>query len=177
MTKRDKNLELTISGAASGRYRKFLEWGLSRAHAQLKTRLTELSVALVDDQTMSQLHEQFLGISGPTDVLTFPLDEDSRGRPVGGEVVICISEARRMSRHWKTQVSQELLLYALHGMLHLSGFDDRTPSGYARMHHMEDRILMELGIGAIFAPADKKSGRSVNSGRKQHRISKVGRGS
>jgi probable rRNA maturation factor len=101
---------------------------------------------------MSALHEQFMNVSGPTDVLTFPLETDSRGRAVSGEVVLCVPEARRAARHHRTSTGRELLLYAIHGMLHLSGFDDRTESAYKKMHSKEDEILTRLGIGRVFEP-------------------------
>jgi probable rRNA maturation factor len=111
---------------------------------------------LVGDKTMSELHERFMNIPGPTDVLTFPLEHDARGRCVAGEVVVCVPEARRHAKERRTSVRDEVLLYAIHGMLHLSGFDDRTPSDYRTMHRTEDRILTQLGVGAVFH-ADQKS--------------------
>jgi rRNA maturation RNase YbeY len=102
---------------------------------------------------MADLHEQFLSISGPTDVLTFPLESDGRGRVIAGEVVVCVPEARRRAKAEGVGVDRELLLYALHGMLHLSGFDDRTDAGFAAMHRTEDKILTAIGVGPVFAPA------------------------
>ena len=119
----------------------------------LRPPLAELSLALVGDRRMSALHEQFLNLPGPTDVLTFPLETDRRGRPLSGEVVVCVPEARRRARELGTDERREALLYALHGMLHLGGFDDRTPRGYRTMHATEDAILSRLGVGPVFAPA------------------------
>jgi probable rRNA maturation factor len=102
---------------------------------------------------MSELHQQFMGIAGPTDVLTFPLDLDSRGRPTAGEVVVCLPEARRQSKLRNVPVERELLLYALHGLLHLCGYDDRTGADFRAMHRAEDHILTRLGVGPVFAPA------------------------
>jgi probable rRNA maturation factor len=116
----------------------------------MRSRVDELSLALVGDKTMSELHERFMNITGPTDVLTFPLEHDARGRCVAGEVVVCVSEAGRRAKEHGVLVKNEVLLYAIHGMLHLSGFDDRTPADYRKMHRTEDRILSELGVGAIF---------------------------
>ena len=99
---------------------------------------------------MSGLHERFMATAGPTDVLTFPLDEDERGRCVAGEVVVCVPEARRQAKARVIPVEHEVLLYAIHGMLHLSGFDDRTQTDYRKMHRTEDRILTKLGVGPIF---------------------------
>ena len=119
----------------------------------LRAGLTEMSVALVGDARMSELHEQFMGIAGPTDVLTFPLETDARGQVTEGEVVICVTEARRRAPEHGVPLEHELLLYALHGMLHLCGYDDRTQRAYLKMHRTEDQILQRLGIGPVFAPA------------------------
>jgi probable rRNA maturation factor len=100
---------------------------------------------------MAELHEQFLHITGPTDVLTFPLETDSLGRVTAGEVVVCVPEARRRARVEGVPVERELLLYALHGMLHLAGFDDRTAPDFATMHRTEDDILTQLGVGPVFS--------------------------
>jgi probable rRNA maturation factor len=121
------------------------------AHALLAPALRELSVALVGDKRMAELHLRFLNIPGPTDVLTFPLEFDRRGKIIGGEVVVCVPEARRQCRENRVKLREELLLYSLHGMLHLCGFDDRTKRGFERMHSTEDDILARLGVGPVFA--------------------------
>jgi probable rRNA maturation factor len=128
------------------------------AFAVLNPPLRQLSIALVNDTTMSQLHQKYLAIAQPTDVLTFELDHDARGRVMAGEVIICVPEARRKARQRDSTVEKELLLYALHGMLHLSGFDDRTASGYRTMHRKEDEILTHLGIGPVFAGEPRRRG-------------------
>ena len=113
--------------------------------------LREMSLALVNDARMSALHRQFMGIHGPTDVLTFPIDEDERGGVTSGEVVVCVPEARRQARRHTIPVRLELLLYSLHGMLHLLGYDDRTARDFRTMHRTEDDILTRLGFGPVFA--------------------------
>jgi probable rRNA maturation factor len=121
-------------------------------------------VALVGDRTMSMLHEQFMGIAGPTDVLTFPLEMargPRRNRAVSGEVVIDVAEARRRGKSDGIEPKLELLLYAIHGMLHLSGYDDRTDRTYRAMHSMEDQLLTRLGVGPIF------HGSNINSPRRK----------
>lgn len=100
---------------------------------------------------MSKLHQQFLNVPGPTDVLTFELDHDTKGRVISGEVIVCLPEAARQAKKNNSTVQKELLLYALHGMLHLSGFDDRTARGYRAMHRKEDQILTRLGVGPVFS--------------------------
>jgi probable rRNA maturation factor len=100
---------------------------------------------------MAGLHEQFMGIPGPTDVLTFELEHDARRRVVAGEVVVCVPYAVREARRSGVEVKKEVLLYAVHGLLHLCGFDDRTARDFAVMHQREDEILREIGVGAVFA--------------------------
>ena len=144
-------LALTISATTGARYVPFLHRHLPRAHRLLGSKLRELSVAVVGDKRMTQLHREFLTLDGPTDVLSFPLEFDSRGNVIGGEIVVCLPQARRQARKSGIAVADELLLYALHGLLHLCGFDDRTPLTYRAMHAQEDLILRRLGIGPIFA--------------------------
>ncbi|HEY0008111.1 MAG TPA: rRNA maturation RNase YbeY [Tepidisphaeraceae bacterium] len=118
----------------------------------LKSPLRELSVALVGDQHMSELHQRFLNIAGTTDVLTFEIDHSPREKVVAGEIIICVAEARRQAKARKHALRHELLLYAVHGLLHLHGYDDRTEKDHRRMHRKEDALLMLLGVGPVFAP-------------------------
>jgi probable rRNA maturation factor len=145
-------LELSIAADVGKQFAPFLRSKLRRAHRLLKAPLRQLSLALVNDRTMSELHAQFMGIAGPTDVLTFPLDFDHRLQVIGGEVVLCVPEARRRAKNLGNSVENELLLYAVHGMLHLCGFDDRTDSSFRRMHRKEDEILTKIGVGPVFHP-------------------------
>jgi probable rRNA maturation factor len=151
-------LDLTIAAASGRQYGGFLSSHLHRAHAMYRSSLAELSVALVGDREMSRVHRRFMNISGPTDVLTFPLETDSRGRCTSGEIILCLPEARRSAKRQGVRVEHELLLYALHGMLHLHGLDDRTESGYRQMHRMEDLILKKLGIGPVFHAHGRRGG-------------------
>jgi len=109
-----------------------------------------MSLVLVGDAVMSRLHKEYMNIDAPTDVLTFPIDENERGQVISGEVFVCVPEARRQSKARGTPLASEVLLYSLHGMLHLCGFDDRTERDFRRMHRTEDKILTRLGVGAVF---------------------------
>ncbi len=143
-------LKLNVANSTKVALNAYLRKHLQSAHAILNPPLTDLSIALVGDRRMSALHQQFLGIPGPTDVLTFPLEMDKKGRPISGEVVVCVPEARRRSAKNSVKLREEVLLYALHGLLHLCGFDDRTESEFQRMHRREDEILDQLGVGRVF---------------------------
>jgi rRNA maturation RNase YbeY len=157
MIARKSFLQLAVRATVGEIYVPYLRLYVRKAHAILKPSLRELSLALVNDREMAGLHEQFMNISGPTDVLTFPLESDRRGKATDGEVIICVPEARRQAKSHGVPVRDELLLYALHGLLHLSDFDDRTDRDDRKMHAAEDAILQKLGIGAIFnRPSQRK---------------------
>ena len=157
---RTAKFDLNITARAGRTHVPFLKKMIHRARTLLGSPLRELSIALVADAHMSQLHNRFMNDASPTDVLTFPLDQDSRGRASSGEIVINVSEALRQSRRRGIALKNELLLYALHGMLHLKGMDDRTDSQYRRMHRLEDRILTQLGVGAVFNSSPKDASKS-----------------
>jgi probable rRNA maturation factor len=98
-------------------------------------RLNEISVWLISDRRMAQLHRRFLGKRGPTDVLTFE----------HGEIFISVQTARRHARRFRTSLNEELKLYVTHGMLHLRGFDDRQKKDARRMERLQQRILRGAG--------------------------------
>jgi probable rRNA maturation factor len=95
------------------------------------TTLRQLFVWLISDRQMSRLHRQFLGQTGPTDVLTFQ----------HGEIFVSAETAKRHARLFGNPLVRELQLYIVHGLLHLHGFDDRTPAKALKMKSTQDRIL------------------------------------
>ena len=152
---------MTITAETGRAFVPFLRKQLRAAHAVLQSKakragrlpLREMSLALVNDARMSALHQSFMGIHGPTDVLTFPIDEDASGNVTSGEVIVCVPQARREAKRRRIEPRLELLLYAIHGMLHLLGYDDRTARDFHTMHAAEDDILTQLGFDAVFAAA------------------------
>jgi len=145
-------LQLTIFAADARHSVPTLRRQIHRAHKLLDSRLEEISLAILPAKQIAALHKQFLREAGPTDVLTFELEHDRRGRVVSGEIVICSTVARSRARRLGHPAVHELLLYAIHGLLHLSGFDDKTASAFAAMHAKEDEILTRLGVGPVFSP-------------------------
>jgi len=103
-----------------------------------------ISIALVDDDTMASLHERFLGDGRSTDVITFDLRDNPEDPMLEGEIVISTDTARRQARKYRTSEADELLRYAVHGALHLQGHDDRNTIQRRRMKKEEDRILATL---------------------------------
>lgn len=122
----------------------------------------ELSIAFLDDEEMVQLHADFLDDPTQTDVITFPGEagEDS----FAGEICVCIPQAEREAPKHGTSVAEEILLYLVHGWLHLAGHDDLSEAPRAAMRAAEQETLAYLR-GKDFTPewtklrAEKKSAR------------------
>lgn len=93
--------------------------------------LPEVLVVVVSDAAIARLHWQFMHIAGPTDVITFQ----------HGEIVISAETAQVKARELGCAVEKELALYTVHGLLHLNGFEDRTPRGAARMRSVQTHVL------------------------------------
>jgi probable rRNA maturation factor len=107
---------------------------------------------VVDAATMRRLHNRYLKRATVTDVLSFEVARDSRGSVTEGEIVVCLPVAQSEAGRRGHSVEKELLLYALHGLLHLCGYDDATPAKAAQMHVTEDRVLQKIGVGPVFSP-------------------------
>ncbi len=109
-----------------------------------------LSVALVGDALIARLNRTHLAHRGSTDVLSFDLrDPRTANGAIEGELVISLDTAHREARKRGLAVSAELALYAVHGVLHLLGYDDRTGRAAARMYRREDEILGSLGLHGV----------------------------
>ncbi len=106
-----------------------------------------MSIALVDDAEITRLHGEFLGDPTPTDVIAFPLrDADDPPAPDGeddplGEVVASAETAIREAAERGLPAERELLLYLVHGTLHLLGYDDHDPDERAVMHARQEELL------------------------------------
>jgi len=110
----------------------------------------ELSIALVDEDEMTRLHVEWMGEPGPTDVLSFPMDDLTPGDPGGprltgvlGDVVICPQVAVRQAQAVGHGVSDEISLLLTHGVLHLLGYDHGEPDEHERMFGLQDALLAE----------------------------------
>lgn len=112
----------------------------------------ELSVIVINDDRMAELHERFSGVAGTTDVLTFDLSDDTAASThVEGEIYVCLDEAHRQAEQRGHATERELLLYAVHGLLHLVGYDDHDEADYQTMHAREDELLEAIGVGRLFS--------------------------
>lgn len=117
------------------------------------SRLAELSVMLVGLDVMSDLHERYLDLPGPTDVMAFPMDElDSARRPDApdpgptllGDLVLCPRFARDQAQKAGHGLMDELHLLTVHGVLHLLGYDHAEPAEEREMFTLQKRILADF---------------------------------
>jgi len=107
----------------------------------------EISVALVDEPTLTELHVRFMNNENPTDVMSFVLERSEDGTELEGEVVVSADMAASRAEEFNMNPSDELLLYIIHGTLHLVGYDDIDATDRAEMRAQEQKYLRELEIG------------------------------
>lgn len=110
-----------------------------------------LEIVVVDDAEMSRHHARWMNDPTTTDVLTFDLRESESAGAVDGQIIVCRDVARREAATRGRRPLAELLLYVVHGCLHLAGHDDTRPRDFARMHRREDELLSAMGFGPLFA--------------------------
>jgi probable rRNA maturation factor len=103
-----------------------------------------ISLAVVDDPTIHVLNRRFLKHNEPTDVLSFVLDD--RNGQLEGEIVVSADMARETAKRLKWKAHHELVLYIVHGMLHLVGCDDRSRKAAGVMRQRELEVLASLGL-------------------------------
>lgn len=110
----------------------------------------ELAVLLVDPDTMEQLHLKWMDEPGPTDVLSFPMDElrptpdDEEPKPgLLGDVVLCPDVARRQAKQAGHSAEDELHLLTTHGILHLLGYDHAEPEEEKEMFDLQGQLLAD----------------------------------
>ncbi len=132
-------------------------WGLTKALitdaselaagiAQRKNLSAVFNAIYVDDATIAQYHEEYLNDPTPTDVISFHMDETdpSTGEYVLGDLVISYETAMREANKRKITITEELLLYTIHGFLHLLGYEDNTPSSSKKMSDIQKQVLKQI---------------------------------
>jgi probable rRNA maturation factor len=136
--------DVSVDEASLALLARFVLDGL-RIHPQ-----AELSVLLVDEDTMTTLHQQWMDEPGPTDVMAFPMDElrsprdDAEPEPgLLGDVVLCPTVAQRQAETAGHALADELSLLCTHGILHLLGYDHYEPDEKREMFGVQARLLAE----------------------------------
>jgi probable rRNA maturation factor len=123
--------------------RAWLERVVRRAVAAIGAEAAAITVVVVGDKRIAALHDEWLGIPGPTDVLTFDL---AAGDGLAGDIVVSGETARRLARELGWQARHELAYYVIHGLLHLAGENDGTPGERRRMRRQERVVMAAAGL-------------------------------
>src|ERR1700724_3087974 len=107
---------------------------------------SDVSVALVDDAYIRVLNREYRGVDQPTDVLAFPMESDGSARsdPALGDIVISLERAREQARQFKHPIRREVALLAVHGLLHLLGYEDDSEAGASAMWSKQKQLLEQI---------------------------------
>jgi probable rRNA maturation factor len=115
----------------------------------------EISIAVVNDEAMQRLNAQYLDHDWPTDVLSFVIEAE--GDRLEGQLIVSAETATRTAPQYDWSAADELLLYVIHGALHLVGYDDHSDEDCQRMREAEQRHLAQVertssSVRASFPP-------------------------
>jgi len=122
----------------------WLERLVHRALAAQGIERAEIGLLLGDDRRIAAIHAEWLGDPSPTDVITFDLSEEGEGI-LRGDIVVSTETARRASREFGSTPRQEVAYYVVHGLLHLTGYDDLAPRQRRAMRLRERAVMRHVG--------------------------------
>ena len=138
-------LEESGSGVDVARMTRLARFVLERLRVHPQA---ELCIKLVDEDTIADVNEHWMGKEGPTDVLAFPMDELRPGlvneepeEGILGDLMLCPSVAERQATTAGHSTDAELELLTVHGILHLLGYDHAEPEEHAEMFGLQDQLL------------------------------------
>ena len=129
---------------------------------ELKITEAELGIHLVGAQKMTEVNWQFLRHEGSTDVITFDHSEKRKAKSgkrnqIHGELFICLDDAMEQAKQFQTTWTAETVRYAVHGILHLLGYDDLKPALRRTMKREENRLMRwvdnEFSLAQLSLPA------------------------
>lgn len=113
----------------------------------------EVDLVVVSDEALAELHGRFLHDDSATDVMAFDLGDEEEGP--SGEVYLSLDMARRVAAERCVSLARELSLYAVHGCLHLCGYDDHEDEDRRAMRAAERAVLDALGFAPDAAPHER----------------------
>lgn len=117
----------------------------------------EVGLVLADDQTIRDLNRKFRGVDRPTDVLSFAMLEKGEGEPdiydqddqenlILGDIVISIERARSQAKEFGHSLAREIIYLAVHGTLHLLGYDHQAEEEGSEMRRLEEQVMAGIGL-------------------------------
>lgn len=131
---------------------KVIEFGLN-SYGRIQS---EVSLVLVDNDYIQELNLEYRGLDQPTDVLSFAFDEveelitfpEGEAMPdLLGDIYISVERAAEQSESYGHSLKRELCYLAVHGLLHLLGFDHQQPEETALMRQAEEKVMAEFSLG------------------------------
>lgn len=142
--------KMTVTQAIEDRIIEVLE---ETARVHEVDDLAEVSLMFTDDETIHEMNREYRGIDRSTDVLSFALEEGEEEEIYGGpeenllgDIIISVETATRQAEEYGHSVEREMAFLALHGMLHLLGYDHMEEEERQEMRAQEEAILASLGI-------------------------------
>lgn len=116
--------------------------------------MTEVDITIVDDEEIHQLNRDYRGVDRPTDVLSFALDEDDEDEPellegqlhLLGDIIISAETATRQAEEFGHGLEREIVYLAVHGLLHLLGYDHMVEEDKAIMRAKEEEALRAINL-------------------------------
>jgi probable rRNA maturation factor len=136
-----------------GKIKTLLRRAIGQAAATLSTRGLEIAIVLTDDSAIRTLNRQWRGIDAATNVLSFPCEGSGGHGPFIGDIVLAQQTIAREARAERKPFAHHLAHLAVHGFLHLLGYDHETEKDAVVMERLERRILRRLAIPDPYRPA------------------------
>ncbi|MFH1998095.1 MAG: rRNA maturation RNase YbeY [Planctomycetota bacterium] len=130
----------------------FLEHAVHQVFDEVSGRELDLSISIVDDPTIQKINKEYLDHDYPTDVIAFNYGEVAADEDISGEVIISAETALHVAREGDYDAGIELVLYLVHGLLHLQGFDDKSENDATVMWDEQNRVMKKLGFTQHFLP-------------------------
>ncbi|WP_276886473.1 rRNA maturation RNase YbeY [Anaerococcus lactolyticus] len=115
------------------------------------TENAEVSLSIVDMETIHRLNKEYREVDRPTDVLSFPMDEegyDNEGNPIFllGDIVICLDVAENQAKDFGHSLEREMMYLICHSTLHLLGYDHIEEDDKLEMRSREKEVMKNLGV-------------------------------
>lgn len=147
--KRNKGLLVCVDSRRrkAGVNKQFITKMLEQAGMMLNLENSQINILLVGGSEIVEVHRRYFNENTETDVISFPMNESDpeTGRLLLGDVVVSVDEADKYANSGEG-VRDEVFLYALHGLLHLIGYDDLDPKNKRKMFAMQRKIMTALNL-------------------------------
>lgn len=147
--------EQTIPEAEREQIQGYFERGISEAIRVAEgSEEAEVSLTLVDDQRIHELNREYRGVDRPTDVLSFALQDEAEGEPeildfedeILGDIIISVERARLQAEEYGHSFERELVYLAVHGTLHLLGYNHEVEEDKMEMRRQEETVMNQIGL-------------------------------